>query len=148
MFDQTLRIGTRDSQLALWQAHKVVDLLEASHINTKMIPTKSVGDLNLNQPIYAMGIQGVFTKALDIALLENRVDIAVHSLKDVPTQLADGLLLAAVLERGSAGDILIQTNKFDLESCSTIATGSFCFKAFRVGANFLWSTHCKNSAST
>ncbi len=129
MFDQTLRIGTRDSQLALWQAHKVVDLLEASHINTQMIATKSVGDLNHNQPIYAMGIQGVFTKALDIALLENRVDIAVHSLKDVPTQLPDGLLLAAVLERGSAGDILIQTNKFDLESCSTIATGSLRRKA-------------------
>ena len=113
MFDQTLRIGTRDSQLALWQAHKVVDLLEASHINTQMIATKSVGDLNLNQPIYAMGIQGVFTKTLDIALLESRIDIAVHSLKDVPTQLPQGLLLAAVLERGSAGDILIQTNKFD-----------------------------------
>ncbi len=129
MFDQTLRIGTRDSQLALWQAHKVGDLLEASHINTQMVATKSAGDLNLNQSIYAMGIQGVFTKALDIALLENRVDIAVHSLKDVPTQLPEGLLLAAVLERGSAGDVLIQTNKFDLESGSTIATGSLRRKA-------------------
>ena len=102
MFDQTLRIGTRDSQLALWQARKVGDLLKASHINTQMVATKSVGDLNLTQPIYAMGIQGVFTKTLDIALLESRIDIAVHSLKDVPTQLPKGLLLAAVLERGSA----------------------------------------------
>ncbi len=124
MFDQTLRIGTRDSQLALWQAHKVGDLLKASHINTQMVATKSAGDLNLTQPIYGMGIQGVFTKTLDIALLESRIDIAVHSLKDVPTQLPKGLLLAAVLERGSAGDILIQTNKVELDLNSTIATGS------------------------
>ena len=129
MFDRTLRIGTRDSQLALWQARKVVDLLEASSINTLIVATKSAGDLNLTQPIYAMGIKGVFTKALDIALIENRFDIAVHSLKDVPTQLPKGLLLAAVLERGSAGDVLIQTNKFDLESSSTIATGSLRRKA-------------------
>ena len=129
MFDQTLRIGTRDSQLALWQARKVGDLLEACNINTLMVAIKSAGDLNLTQPIYAMGIKGVFTKALDIALLENRLDIAVHSLKDVPTQLPKGLLLAAVLERGNAGDVLIQTNKFDLESSSTIATGSLRRKA-------------------
>ena len=129
MFDQTLRIGTRDSQLALWQARKVGDLLKASHINTQMVATKSAGDLNLTQPIYAMGIQGVFTKTLDIALLESRIDIAVHSLKDVPTQLPQGLLLAAVLERGSAGDILIQTNKVELDLNSTIATCSLRRKA-------------------
>ena len=87
MFDKTLRIGTRDSQLALWQARKVGDLLQGKHLKTQLVPTKSVGDLNLTQPIYAMGIQGVFTKALDIALLENRIDLAVHSLKDVPTPL-------------------------------------------------------------
>ena len=129
MFDQTLRIGTRDSQLALWQARKVGDLLKASHINTQMVATKSAGDLNLTKPIYAMGIQGVFTRTLDIALLESRIDIAVHSLKDVPTQLPKGLLLAAVLERGSAGDILIQTNKVELDLNSTIATGSLRRKA-------------------
>ena len=129
MFDQTLRFGTRDSKLALWQARRVGDLLKASHINTQMVATKSVGDLNLTQPIYAMGIQGVFTKTLDIALLESRIDIAVHSLKDVPTQLPQGLLLAAVLERGSAGDILIQTNKVELDLNSTIATGSLRRKA-------------------
>jgi hydroxymethylbilane synthase len=129
MFDKTLRIGTRDSQLALWQAHKVRDLLQATHLKTKLVPTKSAGDLNLTQPIYAMGIKGVFTKVLDIALLENRIDLAVHSLKDIPTQLPDGLLLAAVLERGSAFDVLIQTHKADLEQASTIATGSLRRKA-------------------
>ena len=119
MFDKTLRIGTRDSQLALWQAHKVGDLLEASHLKTQLVATKSAGDLNLTQPIYAMGIQGVFTKALDIALLENRIDLAVHSLKDVPTQLPEGLILVAVLERGNASDVLVQTHgdEVDREEC-------------------------------
>ena len=129
MFDKTLRIGTRDSQLALWQANKVGDLLEASHLKTQLVATKSAGDLNLTQPIYAMGIQGVFTKALDIALLENHIDLAVHSLKDVPTQLPEGLVLVAVLERGSASDVLVQTHKVDLQKASTIATGSLRRKA-------------------
>tara|TARA_B100001059_G_scaffold42834_2_gene34717 strand:+ start:27745 stop:28659 length:915 start_codon:yes stop_codon:yes gene_type:complete len=129
MFDKTLRIGTRDSQLALWQAHKVGDLMEGSHLKTQLVVTKSAGDLNLTQPIYAMGIQGVFTKALDIALLENRIDLAVHSLKDVPTQLPDGLQLVAVLERASASDVLVQTHKAHLQKASTIATGSLRRKA-------------------
>ena len=129
MFDKTLRIGTRDSQLALWQAQKVGDLLEASHLKTQLVVTKSAGDLNLTQPIYAMGIQGVFTKALDIALLENRIDLAVHSLKDVPTQLPEGLQLVAVLERGSFLDVLVQNHKADLQKASTIATGSLRRKA-------------------
>ncbi len=129
MIDKFLRVGTRDSQLALWQAHKVLDLLKAAHFKTQLVATKSAGDLNLTQPIYAIGIQGVFTKALDIALLENRIDLAVHSLKDVPTQLPEGLVLAAVLERGSASDVLVQAHKADLEQASTIATGSFRRKA-------------------
>ena len=129
MFDKTLRIWTRDSQLALWQAHRVGDLLEASQLKTQLVTTKSAGDLNLTQPIYAMGIQGVFTKALDIALLENRIDLAVHSLKDVPTKLPEGLQLVAVLERGSALDVLVQTNKVDLQQACTIATGSIRRKA-------------------
>ena len=129
MFDKILRVGTRDSPLALWQAHKVLGLLKAAQLKTQLIATKSAGDLNLTQPIYAMGIQGVFTKTLDIALLENRIDLAVHSLKDVPTQLPEGLVLAAVLERGSASDVLVQTHKADLEQASTIATGSLRRKA-------------------
>ena len=129
MFDKAFRIGTRDSQLARLQAHKVVDLLEASYLKTQLVAIESAGDLNLAQPIYAMGIQGVFTKALDIALLENRIDLAVHSLKDVPTQLPEGLTLGAVLERGSACDVLVQNHKADLQQASTIATGSLRRKA-------------------
>ena len=129
MFDKALRIGTRDSQLARLQALMVVDLLEASYLKTQLVAIKSAGDLNLTQPIYVMGIQGVFTKALDIALLENRIDLAVHSLKDVPTQLPEGLTLGAVLERGSACDVLVQNHKADLQQASTIATGSLRRKA-------------------
>ena len=84
-------LGQETVNWLLLQAHKVVDLLEASYLKTQLVAIKSAGDLNLTKPIYAMGIQGVFTKALDIALLENRIDLAVHSLKDVPTQLPEGL---------------------------------------------------------
>ena len=129
MFDKILRIGTRDSQLAMWQARKVDFLLESHSLKTELVSTKSAGDLNLTQPIYAMGIQGVFTKALDVALLENQIDIAVHSLKDVPTQLPEGLLLAAVLERGSAKDVLVQNHPADLQQPSVLATGSLRRKA-------------------
>ncbi|MEK9603428.1 MAG: hydroxymethylbilane synthase [Flavobacteriaceae bacterium] len=129
MFENTLRIGTRDSPLALWQAQKVADMLASHSLKTELVLTKSAGDLNLTQPIYSMGIQGVFTKALDVALLENQIDIAVHSLKDVPTQLPEGLILVAVLERGSANDVLIQSNKVDFQKVCTIATGSLRRKA-------------------
>lgn len=129
MSSKTFRLGTRDSPLALWQAHRVAKLLEAKQINTETVPTKSAGDLDLIQPIYAMGLQGVFTKALDTALLNHQIDLAVHSLKDVPTQLPEGLLMAAVLERGSATDVLLQTQKKPLPDVATIATGSLRRKA-------------------
>ncbi len=111
-----IRIGTRDSQLALWQANTVKKLLDAQCIASTLVPIKSDGDTDLVTPLYAMGVQGVFTKALDAALLSNQIDIAVHSFKDVPVQLAKGLHQAAVLERASCKDILVYkngaTNKF------------------------------------
>ena len=129
MFNNTLRIGTRESELALWQAGKVRDALQISDLSPQLVPIKSDGDLDLTEPIYSMGIQGVFTRALDIALLENRVDIAVHSLKDVPTQLPEGLVLGAVLKRGSATDVLVYNEKPDLDVTATVATGSLRRKA-------------------
>ena len=129
MLKNNFRIGTRESELALWQANKVKQRLDSSGFSSQLIPIKSDGDLNLTQPIYSMGIQGVFTKALDIALLENRIDIAVHSLKDVPTQLPQGLILGAVLKRGSAKDVLLYNGKLDLEVPVSIATGSLRRKA-------------------
>ncbi len=102
-----LRIGTRDSQLALWQADRVKTLLHEQDIEAELVFIKSEGDLDLTTPLYAMGVQGIFTRSLDIALLNNQIDLAVHSMKDVPVQLPVGLMEAAVLERESPFDLLV-----------------------------------------
>ncbi|SDZ75168.1 hydroxymethylbilane synthase [Arachidicoccus rhizosphaerae] len=102
-----LKIGTRDSKLALWQANTVKSLLEQLGITTELVAVKSEGDLDLVTPLYAMGVQGVFTKTLDAYLLSHKIDVVVHSFKDVPTQLAQGISQGAVLPRASAGDLLV-----------------------------------------
>ena len=104
---KTVRIGTRDSQLAVGQATLVQQELLKHGIEGELVYLKSDGDIDLITPLYEMGVQGVFTKTLDAALLNNRVDIAVHSMKDVPTQLAQGLQQVAVLPRASFKDILV-----------------------------------------
>lgn len=104
---QTVKIGTRESELAVWQAKKVQSLLALQNVSSELVFIKSGGDINLTVPLYEMGVQGIFTKELDIALLENRIDIAVHSYKDVPTQLPKGLVTAAILQRDSYKDILV-----------------------------------------
>ena len=105
-----IRIGTRDSELALWQAKTVQKQLEHLGHKTQLVPVKSEGDIVLNKPIYELGITGVFTKVLDIALLNKNIDIAVHSLKDVPTELPKGIIQAAVLKRGNVKDVLVYKN--------------------------------------
>lgn len=105
--DKTIRIGTRESQLAVWQATKVQQLLAQHNYSSELVFIKSEGDIDLKTPLYEMGVQGIFTKSLDIALLTNKIDIAVHSMKDVPTQLAKGIMQAAVLERASYKDLLV-----------------------------------------
>ncbi len=102
-----IRIGTRDSALALYQAHEVQRKLSGQGISTEIIEITSDGDIDLVTPLYEMGIQGIFTRSLDIALLQNRIDIAVHSTKDVPTKQAKGLTLRAVLERATSYDCLV-----------------------------------------
>ena len=102
-----LRIGTRDSQLAIWQANRVKKLLSEQKIESELVLIKSEGDLDLTTPLYAMGVQGIFTRSLDIALLNNQIDVAVHSMKDVPVQLPKGLTEAAVLERENPFDLLV-----------------------------------------
>lgn len=125
-----IKIGTRDSQLALWQAKTVQTQLEQLGYQTELIPIKSEGDLNLTQPLYEMGITGIFTKALDAAMLTRKIDIAVHSMKDVPTLLPQGIVESAVLERASAQDVLIHKGLDFLESPQgLIATGSLRRKA-------------------
>jgi len=105
--NKVIRIGTRESQLAVWQAIKVQQLLQQHGISAELVYIKSEGDIDLQTPLYEMGVQGIFTKSLDIALLNNKIDIAVHSMKDVPVQLARGIVQAAVLERASYKDLLV-----------------------------------------
>jgi hydroxymethylbilane synthase len=123
-----LRIGTRDSQLAVWQATLVQGLLKDVGVPSELVYMKSEGDVDTVTPLYALGVTGVFTKTLDAALLNNRIDIAVHSMKDVPTQLAQGIQQASVLKRASYKDIFVYKNNsdflHDFSSEATIATGS------------------------
>lgn len=107
-----IRIGTRNSPLAIWQANQVKVQLESLGHICELILQKTNGDQNPTLPIYAMGIQGVFTKTLDSALLDNKIDIAVHSLKDVPTLMPKKVKLAALLKRGSAHDVVVHHPDF------------------------------------
>ncbi len=122
---KTIRIGTRDSELALWQAHTVQKKLQDVGYKTEIVAVKSQGDLLLDKPIYELGITGIFTKTLDVAMINGEVDIAVHSLKDVPTTLPQGIVQAAVLERANPYDILVHKGDLSfLETEGVIATGS------------------------
>lgn len=122
---KTIRIGTRDSELALWQAHTVQKQLQDLGYATEIIAVKSDGDIILDKPLYELGITGIFTKTLDIAMINGQVDIAVHSMKDVPTALPKGIVQAAVLERANVLDILVHKGNLDfLDKEATIATGS------------------------
>jgi len=134
----TIKIGTRDSRLALWQAETVQQLLAEQDVASELVPVKSEGDLDLVTPLYAMGVEGVFTKTLDAYLLSGKIDIAVHSMKDVPTQLAQGIVPAAVLKRAAVQDIFIPhpgrkglptINTTDKTQTFKIATGSVRRKA-------------------
>lgn len=133
MINKTIRIGTRKSPLALYQAERVQTALQKQGYTTEIIGINTEGDIDLVTPLYEMGVQGVFTKAADAALLSGQIDIAVHSLKDVPTQLAQGIVQAAVLTRDSPNDILVfKDNTSFLENMdyqAVIATGSIRRKA-------------------
>ena len=128
-----VRIGTRESQLALWQAMQVKELLSRHQIASELVHIKSEGDIDLKTPLYEMGVQGIFTRSLDIALLNKNIDIAVHSMKDVPTQLAMGIEQAAVLKRGNPKDLLVlkrhEKNINDINAHFVVATSSIRRKA-------------------
>ncbi|MBL0047014.1 MAG: hydroxymethylbilane synthase [Bacteroidetes bacterium] len=127
-----IKIGSRDSNLALWQAKFIENLLQQQGLKTEIVLVKSEGDINLVSPLYEMGVQGIFTKNLDMALLSNKIDIAVHSLKDVPTQLPKNLTIAAIPERANVKDALVYENSsFELSEKAgiTIATSSLRRKA-------------------
>jgi len=127
---KVIRIGTRDSELALWQAHTVQKKLNDLGYKTEIVAVKSDGDVILDKPLYELGITGIFTKTLDIAMINGKVDIAVHSMKDVPTALPQGIIQAAVLERANTLDILVHKGNLDfLNANGTIASGSLRRKA-------------------
>lgn len=125
MKQKTIRIGTRDSELALWQAHTVERKLNDLGYATEIVAVKSTGDIILDVPLYELGITGIFTKTLDVAMIKGEVDIAVHSMKDVPTALPKGIVQAAVLQRADTHDILVHKgNNGFFADAATIATGS------------------------
>jgi len=127
-----VRIGTRGSELALWQTNHVKSLLERlfPHLSIDIEIIKTTGDKILDAPLAKIGDKGLFTKELELALLDNRIDLAVHSLKDIPTQIPKGLAIAAILEREDVHDVFIAhpsamiTAFAELPSGATIATGS------------------------
>ncbi len=124
---RVIRIGTRESQLAVWQANTVKGLLADNGYAAELVYIKSDGDTDLKTPLYEIGVQGIFTKALDIALLNGEIDIAVHSMKDVPTIMAKGIVQAAVLPRASYKDILVPKSGVTFEHSDApalIATSS------------------------
>jgi hydroxymethylbilane synthase len=121
-----LRIGTRESQLAVWQAELVKNQLAKNNIESELVFIKSEGDIDLVTPLYEIGVQGIFTKTLDAALLSNRIDLAVHSMKDVPVRLAKGIVQAAVLERASYKDVLVYNGEWSaLSSALGIINGKW-----------------------
>lgn len=112
-----LRIATRESPLALWQANYVKSALERAHpdLEVLLVPMTTRGDQILNSPLSKIGGKGLFIKELEVALLEDRADIAVHSMKDVPTELPEGMTLAAMLSRADPRDafVSVKHSNFD-----------------------------------
>lgn len=128
-----VRIGTRNSQLALWQTGQVCELLEASGIGTHTVEIQSEGDLNQREALHALGSTGIFTRALDEALIEQTIDIAVHSAKDIPSNLPPELEIIAFLKRENPKEVLVATRpEVKLENFAqtwTIGTSSVRRKA-------------------
>lgn len=121
-----LRIATRSSLQARTQAEYVGGLIEASSAGTSVeyVYVDTQGDLNATTPLHQMGGQGIFVKEVQRAVLDNRADIAVHSAKDLPSQQADGLVIAAIGERRTPNDALVGCSLKDLAHGATVATGS------------------------
>jgi len=127
-----IKIGTRASQLAIWQADLVKLQLENLGYQAQIIEITSTGDEVLDKPLHQIGGFGLFTKTLDNAMLRGEIDISVHSLKDVPTDLHEKISQVAVLERANTRDVLVLKNNADFltkAESAIIATGSLRRKA-------------------
>lgn len=117
MSSREIRIATRKSALALWQAEFVKSELEKAHPNLKvsLVPMVSRGDQLLDSPLAKIGGKGLFVKELELALLEDRADIAVHSMKDVPMHFPEGLGLFCICEREDPRDAFVSNNFSSLD---------------------------------
>ena len=127
-----IRLGTRGSTLARWQADWTAGILRKLGCDVKIVVVKTTGDLRQDGPIANIGAPGVFTKELQRALLDKTIDIAVHSLKDLPTEPVDGLSLAAVPSRGPFRDVFVSNTAKTIDKLpngSVIGTGSLRRKA-------------------
>lgn len=129
MLDKVLRIATRQSPLALWQAQYVKQRLEACHpgLEVELVPMVTRGDVILDTPLAKVGGKGLFVKELEMALLEKRADIAVHSMKDVPVEFPEGLGLTTICEREDPRDAFV-SNRYksldDMPAGSVVGTSS------------------------
>jgi hydroxymethylbilane synthase len=117
-------IGSRGSQLALWQARHVAARLAELGVETRLEIIKTTGDKILDVPLAKVGGKGLFTKEIEEALLARTIDIAVHSLKDMPSELPDGLTLAAIPEREDPRDALVGRSLSELRAGAKIGTSS------------------------
>ncbi|MCP4285503.1 MAG: hydroxymethylbilane synthase [Gammaproteobacteria bacterium] len=117
MSEQKIRIATRKSPLAMWQAEHVSNLLQKAHpgLDVELVGMSTQGDKILDTPLAKIGGKGLFVKELEQGMLEGRADIAVHSVKDVPVELPQGLHLAVILERGDPRDAFVSNNYINLE---------------------------------
>jgi hydroxymethylbilane synthase len=122
--NEMLRIGSRGSQLALWQARRIQQRLEELGELCRIEIIKTTGDKITDAPLAQVGSKGLFTKEIEQALLEGRVDLAVHSLKDLPTELPRGLTIAAIPEREDPRDAVVGARLEDLPGGARIGTSS------------------------
>jgi len=125
---RTFKLGTRASALARWQAEWVAERMQAAGALVELIPITTRGDAQQSGPIGNIGTQGVFTKELQRALLDETIDVAVHSLKDLPTEDVPGLALACVPDREAEGDVLVSRDGSSFEGLTegaAVGTGSF-----------------------
>lgn len=134
MMASSLTLGTRGSKLALWQAHYVQRALEAAGHTVAIKEISTKGDRILDTPLAEIGDKGLFTKELDVALLNGEIQVAVHSLKDLPTQLPPGIVLGAIGSRAHPGDAFVAHPSFkgglaDLPEGAVLATSSLRRKA-------------------
>ena len=129
MLDKVLKIATRQSPLALWQAQYVKARLEQAHpgLKVELVPMVTRGDVILDTPLAKVGGKGLFVKELELAMLEGRADIAVHSMKDVPVEFPEGLGLVTICERDDPRDAFV-SNRYasidELPAGSVVGTSS------------------------